>query len=141
MAVSEFNFSKVWTSHEDFPALENSEDQARADLQALHDETKNKINEIIGTLNGISSGETEISSPTFVGTPKAPTAAAGTSTTQIATTAFVQAAVSSFTSDIFYAGASAPANTKLLWIDTNATTGGLKYHNGSAWVHVPVAYT
>ena len=30
----------------------------------------------------------------FIGTPKAPTAAAGTNTTQIATTAFVQAAVS-----------------------------------------------
>lgn len=32
-------------------------------------------------------------SPTFTGTPKAPTAAAGTNTTQIATTAFVQAAL------------------------------------------------
>jgi hypothetical protein len=28
-----------------------------------------------------------------------------------------------------------------LWIDTTATTGGLKYWNESAWVHVPVAYT
>ena len=34
-----------------------------------------------------------IASPTFTGTPKAPTAAAGTNTTQIATTAFVQAAL------------------------------------------------
>lgn len=34
-----------------------------------------------------------IASPTFTGTPKAPTAAEGTNTTQIATTAFVQAAV------------------------------------------------
>lgn len=33
------------------------------------------------------------SSPTFTGTPKAPTAAAGTNTTQIATTAFVQTAI------------------------------------------------
>ena len=32
-------------------------------------------------------------SPTFTGTPKAPTAASGTNTTQIATTAFVQAAL------------------------------------------------
>lgn len=44
-------------------------------------------------------------------------------------------------SEIFYAGTSAPSNTKLLWIDTTATTGGLKYYNGSAWVHVPVAFT
>ena len=36
-----------------------------------------------------------LASPTFTGTPKAPTAASGTNTTQIATTAFVQAAVDS----------------------------------------------
>lgn len=41
----------------------------------------------------------------------------------------------------FTYGTSAPSNTNLLWIDTTATTGGLKYYNGSAWVHVPVAYT
>lgn len=40
----------------------------------------------------------------------------------------------------YYAGASAPSNTNLLWIDLTAETGGLKYYNGSAWVHVPVAY-
>lgn len=34
-----------------------------------------------------------VASPTFTGTPAAPTASAGTNTTQIATTAFVQAAV------------------------------------------------
>lgn len=42
---------------------------------------------------------------------------------------------------VFHAGTSAPANTGLLWIDTTANTGGLKYHNGSAWVHVPVSAT
>ena len=36
-----------------------------------------------------------LASPTFTGTPKAPTAAVGTNTTQIATTAFVQAAIAS----------------------------------------------
>ena len=36
------------------------------------------------------------SSPTLTGTPKAPTAAAGTNTTQIATTAFVQNAIASY---------------------------------------------
>ena len=41
----------------------------------------------------------------------------------------------------FAAQSSAPGNTSLLWIDTTAKTGGLKYHNGSAWVSVPVAYT
>ena len=41
----------------------------------------------------------------------------------------------------FVVSDTAPDNTNLLWIDTNATTGGLKYYNGSEWVHVPVAYT
>lgn len=40
------------------------------------------------------SGAAPLASPTFTGTPAAPTAAAGTNTTQIATTAFVTQAVS-----------------------------------------------
>lgn len=42
---------------------------------------------------------------------------------------------------VFHAGTTAPANTGLFWIDTTANTGGLKYYNGSAWVHVPVSTT
>lgn len=45
-----------------------------------------------GTTQSVSIAKT--ASPTFTGTPKAPTAAAGTNTTQIATTAFVQQAIS-----------------------------------------------
>jgi hypothetical protein len=39
------------------------------------------------------NAKADIASPTFTGTPAAPTATAGTSTTQIATTAFVAAAI------------------------------------------------
>ena len=39
-----------------------------------------------------------LASPTFTGTPAAPTAASGTSTTQLATTAFVQGEISGFSS-------------------------------------------
>ena len=48
------------------------------------------------TLNGTPIGNiySTIASPTFTGTPAAPTATAGTNTTQIATTAFVSTAVS-----------------------------------------------
>ena len=46
----------------------------------------------------------------------------------------------SIVTDIFSLGTTAPENTKLLWIDTTAVTGGLKYYNGTEWVHVPVAY-
>ena len=41
----------------------------------------------------------------------------------------------------FEVGTTAPTNTKKLWIDTNSTTGGLKYYNGTSWVAVPVSYT
>lgn len=41
------------------------------------------------------TSKADLASPEFTGTPKAPTAAAGTNTTQIATTAFVNSAVSS----------------------------------------------
>lgn len=38
-------------------------------------------------------------------------------------------------------GTTAPENTNLLWVDTTETTGGLKYYDGTAWKHVPVAFT
>lgn len=50
--------------------------------------------------NVITSTYSKIASPTFTGTPKAPTAAEGTNTTQIATTAFVARAISSAVSGI-----------------------------------------
>lgn len=40
-----------------------------------------------------------------------------------------------------HVGSSAPDNKKMLWVDTTTTTGGLKHHNGSSWVHTPVAYS
>lgn len=46
----------------------------------------------------------ELNSPAFTGTPTAPTAAAGTNTTQIATTAFVTEAVSDLESAVKYKG-------------------------------------
>jgi hypothetical protein len=47
-----------------------------------------------GTVNSSLATKAPLSSPVFINTPTAPTAAAGTNTTQIATTAFVQTAVS-----------------------------------------------
>lgn len=46
------------------------------------------------------SGKANIASPTFTGTPKAPTAASGTNNTQIATTAFVATAIAAALSGI-----------------------------------------
>lgn len=47
----------------------------------------------IGTVVTDVSGKADIASPTFTGTPKAPTPSVGTNNTQIATTAFVTTAV------------------------------------------------
>lgn len=51
----------------------------------------NTLSERITTLEGDVSTKANLASPAFTGTPTAPTAAAGTNTTQIATTAFVLA--------------------------------------------------
>lgn len=53
-------------------------------------------NHVISNVDGLQStldAKAPIASPTLTGTPKAPTASAGTNTTQIATTAFVQTAI------------------------------------------------
>jgi len=51
-------------------------------------------NELLGTvINAIDETKADINSPTFTGTPMAPTPRAGDSSDQIATTAFVMAAM------------------------------------------------
>lgn len=50
-------------------------------------------NNDLTTINNSLSSKAALASPTFTGTPKAPTASAGTNTTQIATTAFVKTAL------------------------------------------------
>lgn len=60
--------------------------------------TATELNCVDGVTDNIQNQlntKANIANPTFTGVPKAPTAAAGTSTTQLATTAFVQTAVSS----------------------------------------------
>ena len=68
-------------------------------------------------------GLASLISPTFTGTPKAPTAAAGTNTTQIATTAFVQNALG----DVWTlsGGTAIPSNADL----NDYTTQGNYYSN------------
>lgn len=51
MAITPLTFSKDWNNPTDFPTVETSELQVRADFQALHDETKTKLNELIADHN------------------------------------------------------------------------------------------
>lgn len=58
---------------------------------------------IIDNVDGLQAAldaKAALASPTFTGTPKAPTAGAGTNTTQIATTAFVMTAVNNMASAV-----------------------------------------
>ena len=62
-----------------------------------------KGTEIDDEFNAISSAiasKADTSSPTFTGTPLAPTASSGTNTTQLATTAFVKTAVDTATGSL-----------------------------------------
>jgi hypothetical protein len=49
--------------------------------------------EVDANFNNLNNDKAELASPTFTGTPAAPTATVGTNTTQIATTAFVNAEI------------------------------------------------
>ena len=114
--------------------------------------TLNTLNELAAALNDDANFATTVTtslglkaplaSPALTGTPTAPTAASGTNTTQIATTAFVQSAVSGLggggasvtTSD---AAPSSPSAGDL-WYNTDA--GGLFLYytdtDSSQWVEV-----
>jgi hypothetical protein len=84
-----------------------------------------------------NAGGALLASPTFTGTPNAPTPTAGTNNTQIATTAFVQSSVSSaVASAALFQGASPPPSptAQSLWFDTNG--GQLYVYYNSQWVVV-----
>ena len=100
-------------------------------------QARNNISAVTSAdINNAISGKANLASPALTGTPTAPTAAKGTNTTQIATTAFVQTAVSEATAGIspkvFQVAASTASNlnTNLFLIDT-ADSNILKYYNGN----------
>lgn len=47
MSIEQFEFTKNWNNPEDFSTYENEEARVRADLQLLHDESKDFINEVL----------------------------------------------------------------------------------------------
>ena len=90
-----------------------------------------KGTEIDNEYNAIASAissKADTNSPTFTGTPIAPTAASGTNSTQIATTAFVASAVSSGVSGSFPSGgiilwSGSVANIPSGWVLCNGSNG------------------
>jgi hypothetical protein len=79
-------------------------------------EIDNEFNAIAGAI----SSKADIASPTFTGTPAGPTATAGSNTTQLATTAFVTAALSAvYPIGSIYINATSSSNpTSLLGFGT-----------------------
>lgn len=47
MAITGLEFKKDWTRGEDFPPSVQSEEQARQNIQALHNETRDYLNKIL----------------------------------------------------------------------------------------------
>jgi len=74
-----------------------------------------EIDDELVAISGAISSKADKSSPTFTGTPAAPTASSGTSTTQIATTAFATGA----------AALVMPSGALLQWPTATAPTGFL----------------
>ncbi len=68
----------------------NTTDGVIAGAEQVYDGTQGLTQ---GEINAKAMAKADLASPEFTGTPKAPTAAEGTSTEQVATTAFVQQAV------------------------------------------------
>ena len=74
-----------------------------------------EIDDELVAISGAVASKADKASPTFTGTPAAPTASSGTSTTQIATTAFAMGA----------AALTAPAGEIRMWATATAPTGFL----------------
>lgn len=74
-----------------------------------------EIDDELVAISGAIASKADKSSPTFTGTPAAPTASAGTSTTQIATTAFAMTAAAN----------TSPSGEIRMWPTATAPTGFL----------------
>lgn len=72
--------------------------RAKTSEETLTNDLSSEITRATTAESDLDTKKANIASPTLTGTPKAPTATAGTNTTQIATTAFVQTAVSNHNS-------------------------------------------
>jgi hypothetical protein len=86
-----------------------------------------EIDNEFNSISGAISSKADIASPTFTGTPAAPTATAGSNTTQIATTAYVKGEVDSATT----AGVSGTQTltNKTIALGSNTVTGTLAEFN------------
>lgn len=163
-------FTRNWESSEDFSTYEANEAQVRKDMQFLHNETKNFINESL--IPQIKQSNADITARAEEAAARAEEAAEHA--VEIAGGDFVtksdfQKEINNLTAASLNAvpvtrtinGKPLTDNIELTATDIGVVanvfhvgstapadtailwidpTGGLKYYNGSAWVVVPVAY-
>lgn len=163
-------FTRNWESREDFATYVGDEAQVRKDMQYLYDEIKNFINETLipqieATNEGITARAEEAAKRAEDAAESAVEIVGGDFVTKTAfqetinglnaesinavpvtrtvngkpLTANIQLTADDINvvANVFHLGNEAPEDTAILWIDP---ANGLKYHNGTAWVTVPVAY-
>lgn len=98
-AVLEKTATNTWTLHNGSPSTAASETEAGVVELATTAETTTGTDTTRAVtpagVKAVADLKANIASPTFTGTPAAPTAANGTNTTQVATTAFVNAEIAS----------------------------------------------
>ena len=101
--------SSVPTSNYGFPKVTQGTEKdtwspiTHTALDMIDAQIKNRQNEAAAALSS-ANAKAGLSSPAFIGTPTAPTAPLATNTTQIATTAFVQAAIAAIPPGSFTGG-------------------------------------
>ncbi len=114
-------------------AISNLVDAAPAALNTLNElaAALNDDSNFSGTVTTALSGKAPLDSPALTGTPTAPTAALNTDTTQIATTAFVQDAITAYSGTL--------DGLSDVVITAPEEFQGLSY-NGVSWVnsHIPL---
>jgi hypothetical protein len=74
-------------------AISTADDHLRLIKSTIKATFPNITGPVTATQSDINTARAPLASPAFTGTPTAPTASSGTNTTQLATTAFVQAAL------------------------------------------------
>ena len=132
---------------------ESNVQSAIENLQTKVETSHNTLSSLSTTVNTHTTNINTLDSPvashtTNIGTINT-TINSHTSTINSHTTSInnLQTQINNLVTDVWYINSTPPPNGKLFWIDTNATTGGLKYlptgstNTATNWKHVPVAWT
>lgn len=132
---------------------ENNVQSAIENLQTKVATSQNTLSDVSTTINthttNINALDSTVASHTTSINTINTTVNSHTSTINSHTTSInnLQTAMNNLVTDVWHIGSTPPSNAKLFWIDTNTTTGGLKYlpsgstNSAANWKHVPVAWT